>query len=1114
MATWRRRLVQALAVLLAGGLSAAGWLAYQLTNGPAVRQQVIAQLRKHFIGADVALGSARFRLLGGITVDNLTLYRRDDPSQTPILHVPTGVIYHDKEQLAQGRLAIRKLKLERPRLTVTRAADGRWNLAGILGRVRPDIPIPVIEVEQGTVALEFATAADAPPGHAAAAPLRLELRHVNLTVLNHPLPVLAVEARGESALLGPVHLQGSWHRVLERLDAALDLAPVPVGPALVRELARLAPSLAEPVRQVAGVGRLHLGVQYRPDPAPAWGYQVRAELAQGRLEHRDLPLPLENLELSARCDDGVVTLERLTATAGPATVALKAQFGDLMQPAAHHPAAPPAGPDAGLLRAPHPASLIPAAFDVVRSLELTVQRLPLTPELFARLPGPFRQYQQRYAPSGPCDLTCRLERVGGQWRLRARLRPDGITGRLDVFPYPLRQVRGSLDLTLTGNQPRLDVDLTCEANERRPVTIRGHADGEHPDYDFVIQAGGALIDDTLLEALPAKFRAVTRSFHPSGRCDITARLTRPAGAAVASQHYAVRLSETTVRYDVFPYPLEDLSGALDIRLGPGPLGDPRPTWVIAFDDIRAGHAGGRVFLSGSARPAAHDGNQITLRLRGERIALDATLAEALAPMRLRTVWEMLAPSGRMDFTAAVTHTDSPHGPRDYDITVAPAGATVRPSFFPLTLADASGTFRVTPGRVELGEFRASHGPTRFTTGAGLVLHSDGGYWVDLRALRAAPLPVDAELVRALPPALQAVCGALEPRGALAVDVARLVVHEPHEPPGPPTPAVIYWDGGLRFTDAALTTGVAWEGVTGQVACRGRYRGQLLEGVEGHIALDRATVFGQPLTGLHADALVLPESPHELRLCNVHGQLFGGQLGGEAHVAFGAGLQYQIDLKAMQVRLEEFGRHNRLGGNAQLSGLAKAELYLTGTGHGVNELEGGGNLHIPAGRMYNLPLVLDLLKVPALHAPDGTAFEEAHAEFKVHGRRVQVQRLDLLGNAISLGGRGELNLDGSDLNMDFYAVWGHIVQVLPPGLRELPPWLSKNLLLVRARGPVSKPELKPEPVPALVEPVKQLVERARGRSPGPGMRAQKPEDRGQRTEDRPWGTGVRAKNDGS
>src|SRR4029078_7717975 len=145
MATWRRRLVRGAVLAAVGGVACAGVLAYQLTGSAAVRAQVTAQLRNHFVGGEVALGSARFRLLGGVNVENFTLYRKDDPTRTPVLHVPSGVIYHDKEQLARGGLAIRTLKLERPRLTVSRAADGTWNLSGILGAVHPEIPIPIIE---------------------------------------------------------------------------------------------------------------------------------------------------------------------------------------------------------------------------------------------------------------------------------------------------------------------------------------------------------------------------------------------------------------------------------------------------------------------------------------------------------------------------------------------------------------------------------------------------------------------------------------------------------------------------------------------------------------------------------------------------------------------------------------------------------------------------------------------------------------------------------------------------------------------------------------------------------------------------------------------------------
>ena len=72
-------------------------------------------------------------------------------------------------------------------------------------------------------------------------------------------------------------------------------------------------------------------------------------------------------------------------------------------------------------------------------------------------------------------------------------------------------------------------------------------------------------------------------------------------------------------------------------------------------------------------------------------------------------------------------------------------------------------------------------------------------------------------------------------------------------------------------------------------------------------------------------------------------------------------------------------------------------------------------------MYNLPLILDLLKVIKFRPPDGTAFEQAHVKFEIKDRRVEFERIDFFGNAVSLGGHGSMGLDGKDLNLDFYAV---------------------------------------------------------------------------------------------
>jgi hypothetical protein len=130
-------------------------------------------------------------------------------------------------------------------------------------------------------------------------------------------------------------------------------------------------------------------------------------------------------------------------------------------------------------------------------------------------------------------------------------------------------------------------------------------------------------------------------------------------------------------------------------------------------------------------------------------------------------------------------------------------------------------------------------------------------------------------------------------------------------------------------------------------------------------------------------------------------------------------------------------------------------------------------------MYNLPLLLDLLKFLSLRQPDGTAFEEAHATFGIHGQRVAIDRLDLFGNSISLRGQGEMNLDGSDINLDFFAIWGRVIQMLPPLIKELPQDVSKHLLKIKMRGRFNDVHFTKEPVPVLVEPLKGFLEKLAG-----------------------------------
>ena len=122
--------------------------------------------------------------------------------------------------------------------------------------------------------------------------------------------------------------------------------------------------------------------------------------------------------------------------------------------------------------------------------------------------------------------------------------------------------------------------------------------------------------------------------------------------------------------------------------------------------------------------------------------------------------------------------------------------------------------------------------------------------------------------------------------------------------------------------------------------------------------------------------------------------------------------------------------------------------------------------------------LDVIKLARLRPMDKTMFEEAHAVFRIRENRIKFGQLDLIGNAVSLGGDGEMDLDGKNAQFEFYTVWTNIRNLLG-GTGELPARVSSNLYRIRVSGNlgVDKPRVTQEPLPAVLEPVRRLLGRA-------------------------------------
>lgn len=1036
---FRKWLIRCLVFGVVGLFLGAGLLYQRWTNPETVRQQVVELLQEQFPGATVTLDAAHLRLWGGTELNELRVFRRDDPEKGDFIHIPSATVHHDKEHLLDGKIILRKVELHRPRLTLVRRRDGSWNAEGLIGSTPQGGVLPTLVIQQGTIVLtDHVSARGIMP---------IELHDVHLTVINDPPSTIVVEGTAAADLCGTLKIRGSWQRDTKQASLSLQAPAISVTPALVHRLVAYCPNSGLDALELEGQVELKAELACAPASGNPLRYDVRCKLTKGKLQHPQIPLPLENLDTTVRCANGQLTLEKLTARAGAGQV-------ELLR---------------GTALLPHPDQ----DFEGI----LTVKHLPLTRELFARLPVVVKkQLYDAFQPKGSATVQFHCVRRAGQWlRNVCLMQPENVSVCFDRFPYPVERVSGVVEYDFLEQLFKLNA---IGYSDKQPITLQGTWKGAGTDADVKldITATGIALDEKVIAALPPDMQKLARSFRASGRGHAKAFLRHVPGKKDFHNSFHVQFFDTSVKWDEFPYPLERVSGFLDIY----------PThWE--FRDFRGFHNGGDVLVHGRTFPktpnqtAGTDG-RLVIDIVGRQIALDQSLKSALQPMpALARAWDVFAPAGRMNFATRIDQL--PGQPHELDVTVDVRGCAIEPKFLPYLLHDLSGQFRYHKNRVDLVRLSAKHQKSQFTLDEGTIeLHPAGGFYADLKGVQGNPIHPDEALYNALPGNLKSACQTLQIRDPFAVK-ARVIIAQDADPTSLPD---IYWDGQVWTRDAKLNIGVEIDKLTGTLACQGRYDGRQLLGFNGNVFLNQASVFDQPLHNVHCRLQVKKETPDVLHVGLTKAPLFGGDVSGQARIEFSSTLRYELNLTASQIQLEKFGRHN-LGPDTQLAGIASARLHLTGQGTGVNSLEGNGRIDVPYSAMtklYNLPLLLDLLKFLGLRWPDRTMFEEAVALFNIHGNRVSFSRLDLSGNAISLSGKGDVNLDGTDLQLDFYPSWARLEQMLPPGVRAIPPAISKSLLKIEMRGKIGNQPgdftFTKRPIPGLVEPLMQLRDRLTGK----------------------------------
>ena len=458
----------------AGGRSVLG---YSWMRPEFIRSELIQQLTGKFNDVDVQVQTARLRFLGGITVSDLKIIRQTDPTRTPFLHVPTAILHHDKEQLNNGRLVIRKVEMFKPRFQIERDLDGKWNFTEVMKPSSDEEPAPIFVLHDATIVLIDRIHGDAPLA---------ELKNVEATIVNDPAPIFTFQIRGTGRPTGPFTINAKYDK-RAGFAGSFDLPNIPIGPDLAQAIEYFCPDAADYAQPLNGQASAHLDLVWRSGPRPVLHHDLRVQLQKGRYAHRNLPVALEEIDAVVRSKNGDLTIEKATARAGQGTISVTM---DLPKDASYTSSSQSLVLPSSNGSSASECSTVTEFENRLRSLEVAITNMDLSPEIFAMLPGRAAEINGMLEPLGRFSINYTFKRQNETWQKRLAIEPLGAEAKYRGFPYRVRNLRGQVVQTMSASDPgQIGVDLSGEGLGTT-VTMKGTIKGKYPNADVDFQSRG------------------------------------------------------------------------------------------------------------------------------------------------------------------------------------------------------------------------------------------------------------------------------------------------------------------------------------------------------------------------------------------------------------------------------------------------------------------------------------------------------------------------------------------------------------------------------------------------------------------------------------------------
>ena len=807
-------------------------------------------------------------------------------------------------------------------------------------------------------------------------------------------------------------------------------------------------------------GRTSFGFTIEWSAERGLNYKVDGNLFQGSLTTPLLSHPISDLYAHFRFDPTHAEIDRLTARSGPAVIL--AEFSGEGEP-------------------------------FVWRMRAQFEELPIDQTILTLLPdGAGRDRlgtlaDLTFAGTAKISLALRgVDKTIARPTLSVTCKDLALSHQ--VFPFKPDPLSGNLQLDDAG---RLRFLFKSEGETRRLCFS-----GEYPNIDerrgvVRLDADRLPIDARLIASMNDDFREVIEELHPGGYISAAAEL-KQHGADPDELHIDLQLDDASIAYDLFPMPVTGITGHLTCENG---------EW--RFTDLR-GKSGSALFSAEGSAVCTADTKRFSLLVHAERFPLGEEFADALVDPQQRELVEKLHLRGAADADIRLTYI--PQEDRldlKVDGAARPEETFLKPEHFPYELTNLKGEIHYSDGLLTIEKLRGENGLTAVAASIRAEIGKNGSYTVRVAPFTIDQIQVDHSLQSAVPSRVYSVFDELALSGSYNVSGA-MQWHAASAD----APIEFAWNSELVLFRNGIECGKPITDISGKVAVCGYACGEDAA-VYGVLDIDSLFVGGVQASQVRGpvyfdgkDVLLgaAVPLPRELELFRrpllreltvagtydvggregdpytaiprrpISASVFHGSATLSGSITPSPSEAYKMEFRLQDGNLDEAVRD--LDEHAEaLPGQISLFANVQGEGKNWDTAKGSGGVAIKNASLYQVPLMIQILKSFSINESDSSGFNTAFVDYQIYGTRLKLDRVLLEGSSVTLFGDGYLDLKGGQPQIDLTlnSRFGQVRDQLPL-VSDVLGTAGDQIAQIKVEGPLSDAEIRRDSFPGIKKAV--------------------------------------------